>query len=117
MLIRLKEIGGKQMLEKVNRMNELYDTYHMLLTAKQKLYFELYYQEDLSLSEIAEQFEVSRTAVFDNIKRTEKLLDGYEEKLRLLEKREAREKIMAQMSGYLTDDHLKKWMEELQSLD
>ena len=48
--------GGKTMLEKVNRMNELYDTYQELLTSKQKVYFELYYQDDLSLSEIAEQF-------------------------------------------------------------
>ena len=72
--------GGKTMLEKVNRMNELYDTYQELLTSKQKVYFELYYQDDLSLSEIAEQFEVSRNAVFDNIKRTGKLLEDYEDK-------------------------------------
>ncbi|BEH91221.1 MAG: putative DNA-binding protein [Turicibacter sp.] len=105
------------MLEKVNRMNELYDIYQALLTAKQKLYFELYYQEDLSLSEIAEQFEVSRTAVFDNIKRTEKLLDGYEEKLQLLSKREAREKIIGQILVDLTDERLRQWMDELQALD
>ena len=37
--------GGKTMLEKVNRMNELYDAYQELLTTKQKVYFELYYQE------------------------------------------------------------------------
>ena len=87
------------------------------MTAKQKLYFELYYQEDLSLSEIAEQFEVSRTAVFDNIKRTEKLLDGYEEKLQLLSKREAREKIIGQILVDLTDERLRQWMDELQALD
>ncbi len=96
-------------------MNELYDIYQALLTAKQKLYFELYYQEDLSL--IAEQFEVSRTAVFDNIKRTEKLLDGYEEKLQLLSKREAREKIIGQILVDLTDERLRQWMDELQALD
>ena len=39
--------GGKTMLEKVNRMNELYDTYQELLTSQQKVYFELYYQDDL----------------------------------------------------------------------
>ena len=97
------------MLEKVNRMNELYDAYQVLLTSKQKTYLELYYQEDLSLSEIAEQFEVSRNAVFDNIKRTEKLLEDYETKLQLLKKREIREEIL--------DEQMMKWINELQQLD
>lgn len=105
------------MLEKVNRMNELYDTYQELLTTKQKVYFELYYQDDLSLSEIAEQFEVSRNAVFDNIKRTEKLLEDYEGKLQLLDKREAREKIIDQIILHTSDEQLLKWMNELQSID
>ena len=105
------------MLEKVNRMNELYDAYQELLTTKQKVYFELYYQDDLSLSEIAEQFEVSRNAVFDNIKRTEKLLEDYEDKLQLLDKREAREKIIDQIILYTSDEQLIKWMNELQSID
>ena len=105
------------MLEKVNRMNELYDAYQELLTTKQKVYFELYYQDDLSLSEIAEQFEVSRNAVFDNIKRTEKLLEDYEDKLQLLDKREAREKIIDQIILYISDEQLIKWMNELQSID
>ena len=105
------------MLEKVNRMNELYDTYQELLTTKQKVYFELYYQDDLSLSEIAEQFEVSRNAVFDNIKRTEKLLEDYEDKLQLLDKREAREKIIDQIILYTSDEQLITWMNELQSID
>ena len=103
--------GGKTMLEKVNRMNELYDTYQELLTSKQKVYFELYYQDDLSLSEIAEQFEVSRNAVFDNIKRTGKLLEDYEDKLQLLNK------IIDQMMLHTSDEQLVKWMNELQSLD
>ncbi|MEE1236862.1 MAG: putative DNA-binding protein [Turicibacter sp.] len=105
------------MLEKVNRMNELYDAYQELLTTKQKVYFELYYQDDLSLSEIAEQFEVSRNAVFDNIKRTEKLLEDYEDKLQLLDKREAREKIIDQIILYTSDEQLLKWMNKLQSID
>ena len=100
--------GGKTMLEKVNRMNELYDTYQELLTSKQKVYFELYYQDDLSLSEIAEQFEVSRNAVFDNIKRTGKLLEDYEDKLQLLNKREAREKIIDQMMLHTSDVHVQQ---------
>lgn len=105
------------MLEKVNRMNELYDAYQVLLTSKQKTYLELYYQEDLSLSEIAEQFEVSRNAVFDNIKRTEKLLEDYETKLQLLKKREIREEILDQMQVHIQDEQMMKWINELQQLD
>lgn len=105
------------MLEKVNRMNELYDAYQVLLTPKQKTYLELYYQDDLSLSEIAEQFGVSRNAVFDNIKRTEKLLEDYEMKLNLLKKRELRENILNQMQDSTQDEQMIKWIDELQQLD
>ena len=98
-------------------LNELYDAYQVLLTSKQKTYLELYYQEDLSLSEIAEQFEVSRNAVFDNIKRTEKLLEDYETKLQLLKKREIREEILDQMQVHTQDEQMMKWINELQQLD
>ena len=74
------------MLEKLNEINALYDIYRYLLTDKQREYVELYYQEDLSLAEIANAFGVSRNAVHDNIRRTEKLLVGYEEKLKIHEK-------------------------------
>ncbi|WP_125605595.1 putative DNA-binding protein [Lapidilactobacillus bayanensis] len=66
------------------RINTLYDFYGKLLTKKQATYLDLYYGEDYSLGEIAEQFEVSRQAVYDNIKRTEKILVQYEEKLQLI---------------------------------
>lgn len=105
------------MLEKINRMNELYDAYLDLLTPKQKLYFELYYQDDLSLSEIAEQFQVSRNAVFDNIKRTQKLLEDYEMKLQLLEKREQREQLLQRILEVTADEQIVHWIQELQGLD
>lgn len=71
-------------LEKTNQMNALFDFYGPLLTEKQKEYVQLYYADDYSLGEIAEEFEVSRQAIYDNIKRTEKSLLEYEEKLHLL---------------------------------
>lgn len=46
-------------------------------------YIELYYADDYSLAEIAEEFGVSRQAVYDNIKRTEKILEAYEMKLHM----------------------------------
>ena len=42
---------------------------------------ELYYGEDYSLGEIAEEFEVSRQAVYDNIRRSAQLLEDYEQEL------------------------------------
>ncbi|EPE61647.1 putative helix-turn-helix family protein [Exiguobacterium sp. S17] len=78
-------------LEKTNRMNYLFDFYQALLTPKQRNYMSLYYLDDYSLGEIAEEFEVSRQAVYDNIKRTEAMLEQYEEKLALFEKFEQRQ--------------------------
>jgi len=64
----------------------LFDTYKTLLTEKQQQYFILYYYEDLTLSEIALEKNVSRNAVFDQIKKVIFVLEEYEEKLRLFEK-------------------------------
>ncbi|MCD8036521.1 MAG: YlxM family DNA-binding protein [Clostridiales bacterium] len=64
----------------------LYDFYGELLTDKQKEIYELFYQNDMSLSEIAGELEISRQAVRDQLKRTEKILSDYEDKLRLVEK-------------------------------
>ena len=105
------------MLEKINRMNELYDAYEALLTAKQKLYFELYYQEDLSLAEIAVQFNISRTAVFDNIKRTQKALENYESKLQLISKGEKREALLEQLEQNIKEEFLKELVWQLQGLE
>lgn len=81
-------------LEKTNRMNYLFDFYQALLTPKQRNYMSLYYLDDYSLGEIAEEFEVSRQAVYDNIKRTEAMLEQYEAKLELFEKFEQRQQLL-----------------------
>ena len=47
------------MLEKTTRMNYLYDFYQSLLTPKQRSYMALYYLDDYSLGEIAEEYDVS----------------------------------------------------------
>lgn len=65
---------------------ELYDIYQNLLTNKQQMYFESYYFLDLSLSEIAENYNISRNGVYDQIKRVEQALYDYEEKLNLYKK-------------------------------
>lgn len=79
-------------------MNFLFDFYQALLTDKQRTYMELYYLDDLSLGEIAESYKVSRQAVYDNIRRTETMLEEYEEKLRLFEKFQQRQQILNELT-------------------
>ncbi|WP_313891292.1 putative DNA-binding protein [Psychrobacillus sp.] len=79
------------MIEKTTRMNFLFDFYQALLTDKQRSYMQLYYLDDLSLGEIAEEYSISRQAVYDNIRRTEAMLEEYEEKLNLFTKFEQRQ--------------------------
>ena len=59
----------------------LYDYYGELLTEKQRTCFDLYYNQDLSLSEIAEIVGITRQGVRDGIKRGEQILQEMEEKL------------------------------------
>ncbi len=72
------------MLEKTVEISVLYDFYNQLLTEKQKNIVDLYYNQDLSLGEIADEFDVSRQAVYDMLKRSERLLYQYEEKLNFI---------------------------------
>lgn len=85
------------MLEKTTRVNFLYDFYQTLLTDKQRVYMQLYYLDDLSLGEIAEEYGVSRQAVYDNVRRTEAMLEDYEIKLQLFSKFQNRMEIIEKL--------------------
>ena len=61
----------------------LYEIYKELLTNKQRMYFENYYYEDLSLNEIAINNNVSKTMVSKNINNTINKLKDYESKLKI----------------------------------
>lgn len=61
-------------------MTLLFDYYGELLTPRQRQCFDLRYNQDLSLSEIAQELEVSRQGVYDNLSRAEALLRNMEEK-------------------------------------
>lgn len=63
----------------------------------------LYYLDDFSLGEIAEEYNVSRQAVYDNIKRTESMLEDYEAKLHLFEKFQKRNALLDQLSELITE--------------
>ena len=74
------------MVDDITRASLLYDFYGALLTVKQRQVMALYHEENLSLSEIAQEFGVSRQAVHDTLKKAEQALSEYEEKLKLIEK-------------------------------
>lgn len=73
-------------MEKIVRQGQLYDFYGELLTEHQKKIYEDVVFNDLSLSEIAAEQGISRQGVHDLIKRCDRILEEYEEKLHLLEK-------------------------------
>lgn len=92
-------------IEKTNRFNALFDFYEQLLTTKQMQYIGLYYRDDYSLGEIAENFQVSRQAVYDNIKRTEQILENYESKLHLYRDFVARDQKIELLSQYVSSHY------------
>lgn len=106
---------------KTVKLSLLYDFYSQLLTEKQQKAFELYYNDDLSLGEIAENLEITRQAVYDNLKRTEKLLDYYEEKLKLVakfhKKQEKIAEIKVKFMGYKNKIDISKDKQLIEILD
>ena len=68
------------------RMTMLFDFYGELLTDRQKEFYDLYYNEDLSLSEIAENYGISRQGVRDVIVRAENYMTEIEDKTELIKR-------------------------------
>lgn len=91
------------MLEKTVEISVLYDFYKQLLTEKQRDIVDLYYNQDLSLGEIADEFDVSRQAVFDILKRTEKSLYQYEEKLNFIKSTNDKNKRISKILDSIID--------------
>ena len=73
-------------MDRILEITLLYDFYGELLTERQKEMFEMYYLDDLSLSEIGEQLNISRQAVRDSLKHSKQALNDYEAKLCLVDK-------------------------------
>lgn len=90
-----------ELLIKKDFYNNLFDWYKELLTEKQQEYFQNYYFDDLSLAEIADVYKVSRSAIYDQLKKIYALLEQYEEKLGLLDKETKRNEIF---EDYLDSD-------------
>ena len=105
-------------LEKTNQVNLLIDVYGNLMTEKQQRYLSMYYEEDLSLSEIAEILEVSRNAVYDQLKRALQSLEKYEKRLGLLAEHQERLKLIEKIENEEQIQHetLHTYLERLKEI-
>ena len=81
-----KHVRGDSSMDKKVEISMLWEIYGSLLTDKQNEYIDYYYNQDLSLSEIAENDGITRQAVRDIIKKGERKLFEYEEKLLFMKK-------------------------------
>ena len=87
-------------------MTMLLDFYGDVLTERQKEFFDLYYNEDLSLSEIAENYGISRQGVRDVIVRAEAVMTELEDKTGLMKRfMQIREKVQRHHGGRRADQN------------
>lgn len=109
-------------MDKILKQAFLYDFYGELLTEHQKSIYEDFVLNDYSLSEIGEDRSISRQGVYDIIKRCDKLLNGYEEKLHLIQKFLTAKEQVAEIHAYAsgikeTDCTPEKMTEYLQHIE
>ncbi len=96
-------MSAEEIFEQRMRLSRLFSLYGGLLTEKQFQCLSFYFDDDLSLSEIADELGVSRQAVHDLLKRVEQTLERYEAKLKLLEQTEANEARLLHVIDLLKD--------------
>ena len=106
----------------MDRLNQamLLDFYGEMLTEKQRECCDLYYNEDLSLSEIAEQRGISRQGVWDNIRHAEAALKEFENKTgivrRFMQTRESLEELKSMAEELEPSDRVSAIIERIDSL-
>ncbi len=109
-------------MEKKVEISMLLDIYGTLLTKKQFEFLDNYYNNDLSLSEIAENENITRQAVRDNLKKGECKLFEYEEKLSIMKKTIMQEEKIAiilseitKISDKATDKEIAEVLEDVKN--
>lgn len=107
---------GDYLLEKKFIYSILYDYYGDLLKENQANIIDLYYNQDYSLSEIAEDMNISRQGVYDALKRAEKNLAEYEEKIKLHEKYEKYSKAAENIVELASDINDEKYKETVDKI-
>ena len=91
----------KDDIGKVEYASLLYDFYGALLSDPQRDIMELYHEDNLSLAEIADETGTSRQAVHYTLKKAEKALEGFEEKLGLIAAYKRNQKLASEALGLI----------------
>lgn len=104
-------------MEKIVKQALLYDFYGELLTDHQKQVYEDVVLNDYSFTEVAEERGISRQGVHDLIKRCNKILEDYEEKLKLVEKFLTTKQMVEQIDALLTEYRNEKNEEKLEQIE
>jgi len=93
-----------KMLDRTIEIGMLFDYYGKLLTDKQKKIVELYYYQDLSLGEIADNLDISRQGVYDHLHRAEDTLKSYEKELNLVARNKNNIKIIQELLEFVKNN-------------
>ena len=91
-------------MDKQDKLILLFDYYGDLLSESQRNYFESYYFDNLSLSEIGENYNVSRNAVSKDLKLASEKLNNYEDKLKII----SRDDKLRKLASKIEDNNLKE---------
>ena len=106
-------------MDKLSEMVLMLDFYGGLLTEKQRQIMSYHFEEDMSLGEISEIFDISRQAVHDLIKRSEKILTGYENELGLIKRHLSvteKLKVVKKLLNEYNESNVKKALEYIDEL-
>lgn len=101
-------------VEEFVKYSNLFETYKPLFSGKQKMYLEAFLEEDNSFSEIAQAMNVSRQAVFDNIRKACKKLDYYEKELSIIKSNENMLNMLKDLKENFSIKYLNKLINELE---
>ena len=104
-------------IEQIIKVSQLYDFYSELLSQKQKQYLNDYFFNDLSLTEISENYEISKQAVSNNIKRTIIELEQFEEKLNLIKLNNERLFLLNEIRKLTDNEAILDYIEQLSKLE
>lgn len=98
---------GVYLMDNILKLTQLYDYYGALLTQKEQMCFKDYYFENFSLSEIALNHQISRNAIYKQLKSAEQKLKQYEEKLNIIK----RDEKIKELLNEIKDERVSKILE------
>ena len=104
-------------IEQIIKVSQLYDFYSELLSQKQKQYLNDYFFNDLSLTEISENYEISKQAVSNNIKSTIIELEQFEEKLNLIKLSNERLFLLNEIRKLTDNEEILEYINQLSKLE